>query len=146
MKNIRLSFSPRVIILLILFVVDMLLILLTRDFLHLWSYFAFAGILPIIILSLGNAFLLRNNRLRDILIALAVFSFVEAIILTLLFGMVDLQQIIDNTAKSEGNYTISAYVDNSIIENFWTTWLPLVLVSVIATFFATRQNQNEKEI
>lgn len=133
----------------VLFVVNMLLILVNRNSINLWSYFIFSGITPIIILSVGNAFLLKKNRLKDVIVALIVVSIVEAILILTLSSIIDLQQVIDNTTKSGVDFSISASVDNDIIGNFLTSWLPLLSVSLIITALTTQHfkkgvNNHEK--
>lgn len=144
MKNVKLSFSPIVVILFMLFIVNMLLILINRNSINLWSYFIFSGITPIIILSVGNAFLFGRNRLKDVTLAVIVISILETALMLMFSSMIDLQRVIDNTTKSGGDFSISASVDNNIVGNFLTSWLPLVGISLIITTLVTIRNRRKQ--
>lgn len=62
----------------------------------------------------------------------------------MLSSMIDLQRVIDNTTKSGGDFSISASVDNNIVGNFLTSWLPLVGISLIITALVTTRNRRKQ--
>ncbi|MDR2660424.1 MAG: hypothetical protein LBC17_00015 [Lactobacillaceae bacterium] len=137
MKKIKLSFDLITNIFIAGFFVNMLLIFINREIMNVWTYLLFAGIIPVLFLAIFNSLLLRNNQFKRTLLITIIISFLEAIIITAVSSLINLQQIIANTKKVGPDFSLSLSVDNDMLGNFLTTWLPLLGISLLITSLST---------
>ena len=129
--NRKLVFNKFEKVLLAVIIFELILYLINSSNMNIWQYFIWSGIIPMALMIIFNSVLLSKLKFSRQIIFMLIITFIEALLLLICTQMTNLDSIISNTPQAGSSYSLRIGIDKDVIENFFSTFLPLFFLSEI---------------